>query len=82
MNYHIMTFENTHTAIMVQKKIEGLLDFLVCPVLREISASCGIALRIQNDKEDIVKAINHIGLETGIYHLYYVDDKGVEECST
>lgn len=74
MIYHIMTFDNTHTAIMVQKKCQGILEYAVCPVLREISASCGIAIRFKDERAEIISFIKSIDLEGDMYHLYEVNN--------
>ena len=46
MEYGLITFSSTFAALTAQKQLTGQIPFQVMPVLREISASCGIALRI------------------------------------
>ena len=44
--YAVIVFSSTFGAIRAQKALEGAVPFQVMPVLREISAGCGISLRL------------------------------------
>ncbi len=44
-SYHLFAFDSTHDAIRAQALLSGL-GAVVMPTLREISASCGISLRL------------------------------------
>lgn len=49
--YLLYTFESPHNAIKTQKLFESL-NPKVIPVLREISESCGMAVKLSLDKLD------------------------------
>lgn len=76
--YYILTFSNTHNAIKTKKILNDHISIRTIPVLREISASCGIALRI-DDKD--LKTLSAILKKENIdnYKLYEVDDNSVIE---
>jgi Protein of unknown function (DUF3343). len=44
--YAVITFISTHWAIKAQTVLEGRFDIAVIPTPREISAGCGISVRI------------------------------------
>jgi len=44
--YYLAVFESAHQAIAAQQLLQDL-EVVVMPTLREISASCGISLRIK-----------------------------------
>ena len=46
MDYCVVTFTSSGGAIAAQKVLDGQVPALIMPVLREISAGCGIALRL------------------------------------
>lgn len=46
MDYCVVTFASSGGAIAAQKVLDGQVTSLIMPVLREISAGCGIALRL------------------------------------
>lgn len=73
MEYYLITFSNTHTAIAIQKHLEGKLNFQVMPTLREISASCGISLRIETDTLDILlEALKSFPAGKELYQIYFI----------
>ncbi len=47
--YYLAVFDSTNQAIVAQKLLSDL-DVVVMPTLREISASCGMALRIKPER--------------------------------
>ncbi|MDO5695579.1 MAG: DUF3343 domain-containing protein [Eubacteriales bacterium] len=72
--YYLMTFENTHTAIQTKKTLKVHLPLRTVPVLREISASCGIALRIEPAYfERLSDFLRTSGLAPAHYALYAVE---------
>lgn len=48
--YYLVTFENTHNAIKTKKKLENIIQYRTVPILREISADCGISLRLEENE--------------------------------
>lgn len=73
MDYYLLTFSNTHAAMAAQKYLEGQISFYVCPTLRELSASCGISLRINNsDYDEIEDIMKDYPLGREMYQLYFI----------
>lgn len=73
MDYYLITFSNTHTAIAAQKYLEGNLSYQVIPTLREISNSCGISLKITSATcEEIMICMNQYPIDKNMYKIYYV----------
>lgn len=56
MDYYMLAFSSTHAAISAQKHLTGLCTFQTMPVLREVSAGCGIALRFAPEELDNVRS--------------------------
>ncbi len=52
----MLAFASTHAAITAQRALEGRVPFLTMPVLREVSASCGIALRVPPEHLGAIRA--------------------------
>jgi len=53
--FNVISFESTHMAIKSEKiLLEYSLDIRIIPVPREITASCGLALRI--NQSDFIEA--------------------------
>ncbi|MBE6993232.1 MAG: DUF3343 domain-containing protein [Ruminococcaceae bacterium] len=44
--YYLYAFESTHGAIYSHKLLREHMDAVMMPVLREISASCGMAVKV------------------------------------
>ena len=75
MVYHLLAFDNTHTAIAAQNRLKAVLDFQIMPTLRELTESCGISLLFLNgSSEAIKKAIASSDMDKTMAHLYYIDD--------
>ena len=56
--YNVISFESTHMAIKSEKLLlEKQMEIRIIPVPREITASCGLALRVDLDKFERVKKI-------------------------
>lgn len=56
MDYCMLSFSSTHAAISAQKHLSSLFPFQTMPVLREVSAGCGIALRFAPEHLDGVRS--------------------------
>lgn len=80
MDYYLLTFSSTHAAMAAQKYLDGKLSFIVCPTLREISASCGISLRINNVTYDEIKIkMEDYPLGKDMYQIYFVTTEDIVE---
>lgn len=73
MNYYVITFANTHSAITTQSHLESCAKITIMPTLREISAGCGISIRFLPDEYDhVITGLNTLGLERSMYKLYSI----------
>jgi len=51
MNEYVLTFDNTNMAVKAEKELlQAGLKISVMPIVPQISAGCGIALRIKPDE--------------------------------
>ncbi len=80
MDYYLITFSNTHSAITAQKFLKGKLDFIVMPTLREISNSCGISLKIVNASIiELEELMNLFEANQSMYTIYFIGSNGLIE---
>lgn len=76
--YYLYTFESTHGAIASHKLLKAEMDAVMMPVLREISASCGMAVRIAPENRD--RSIELMKQNSEVqFDLYHVNGKEVEK---
>lgn len=77
MDYCIVTFSSTYGAIFAQKVLDGVCSVQVMPVLREISAGCGIAVRFAPESLGAVaSALAASSLAPEEYAFYAVTGAG------
>ena len=68
MDWVHATFTTAGGAIAAQKALEGVCSAVVMPVLRQVSAGCGIALRLTPDEwEKARDALAAAGVDTKFY---------------
>ena len=81
MEYGLITFSSTFAALAAQKQLTGRLPFQGMPVLREISASCGIALRIDlqqlSEARELLTAADATADSCAFYRVTQ-DERGVQ----
>ena len=78
--YDLVVFDSTHTALRAEKLLEGL-GARMMPTLREISASCGISLRLPPPvRAEAQGRLERAGL-TG-WRLYQVQSEGKKPLCT
>lgn len=71
--YGLLTFNSTHAAMAAQRVLKGKVNFQICPVLRMISASCGIALRISMENVEISKKLlEENKIDENMYNSYCI----------
>ena len=77
MDYCLITFSSSNGAIQAQRVLKGHLPFQVMPVLREVSASCGIALRLAPDAVEQARSVrSRSELRADEYAFYGVSGRG------
>ncbi len=69
-DYYLFTFASTHAAISTHKRLAPSVKAVLMPVLRQISASCGMAVRVEPDALDRALALlEEIPPGTRLYHV-------------
>lgn len=77
MDYCMLSFRSTHTAITAQRQLESVCPIQTMPVLREVSAGCGIAVRFAPEYLSAVcSALNASSLSPEEYALHGVTGSG------
>lgn len=79
--FYLYTFESTHGAISTEKLLKPV-GCTVMPVPRNISTSCGIAVRVEEDKFEASKKafLDRTELAPEEYHIYHIEeDKSVKQ---
>lgn len=71
--YYLFTFDSTHCAIQAQKLLRNL-NVVMMPTLREISASCGISLKVQPPQRK--EASELLKQQVAGWHLYHIFQDG------
>lgn len=46
--YQLLAFDSTHAAMAAERSLKTRLPVTVMPTLRQITAACGISLRIED----------------------------------
>lgn len=73
--YLALTFESTHAAMAAQRNLKGKVNHAVMPVPRCISASCGIAIRVEESERAALEGALRDGFPVDVknYALYRID---------
>jgi len=73
-DYLLFAFDSTHAAISAQRALRDL-NVTLMPTLREITASCGMSLRLARENGDAaVGILNAEGI--GEWTLYSIHQEG------
>ena len=72
--YYLFVFDSTNNAIAAQKLL-SVLNVIVMPTLREITASCGMALRLPPERVNEAIKIMTASKAEG-WRLYHVKHEG------
>ena len=77
MDYCMIGFRSTHAAITAQRLLAGICPIQTMPVLREVSAGCGIAVRFPPEHlADARRALGRSPLSPEDYTVYAVTGSG------
>lgn len=78
MGYCMLTFSSTHAAISAQAMLTPVCPVQTMPVLRQVSAGCGIALRFTPGELPAVRAaLASSPLDESEYAFYSVTGDGL-----
>lgn len=77
MEYVVIAFESTHSAMTCKKYLSAIFPLTVMPTPRSISSACGISLRLKKEHLQALKdTMTNIGLDTSEYNIYVIDEQG------
>lgn len=72
--YYLISFESTHYAMMLEKILKAKYEVDLIPTPREITASCGLSLKIKMSIfEDVKKTLKEVKIDSRMVALYKVD---------
>lgn len=74
MKYILFTFKQTKDAIIADKLLNNMA--ISMPVLREISADCGIALKISLENKEKAISIISKNIDTTLFNIYEISGFG------
>ena len=73
--YQLLAFDSTHAAMAAERALKTRLPVTVMPTLRQITAACGISLRIEDrDGLALDGALMDGLVPPGAYRRYRVED--------
>ncbi|MHC1748407.1 MAG: DUF3343 domain-containing protein [Cellulosilyticaceae bacterium] len=76
----LITFSSTHSAMAMERLLKKHFKIVMMPVLREISSSCGMAIKMDMEfYEKALEIINESNLEQDRYTIYKIIDKGASK---
>ena len=79
-DYYLLAFRGTHDAMAAERALSGRLPVAVMPTLRQITASCGISLRVESADFPALKRELAAGtVPAGTCRLYRVEGPAVRE---
>lgn len=70
-NEYLISFESTHYAIMIEKKLKELYKVNMIPTPREITASCGLSIKFSNEDLNGVESILS-GFDKEMFDVYKI----------
>ena len=73
-DYQLLAFESTHAAMAAERALKTRLPVTVMPTLRQITAACGISLRVENrDGPALDRALEDGLVPPGVFRRYRVE---------
>lgn len=71
--YYVIAFANTHSAMVADKRLNKKYSIMMIPTLREISAGCGISIKIApEDIEGVKTEMKNVLFKQSVYKVYAV----------
>ena len=75
MDYYIISFSNTHSAITAEKHLKQHFKIVILPTPREISKGCGISIKFAaDDLNGIINSLSSISLSDELYSIHHYSD--------
>ena len=80
--YCLIVFDSTHAAIAAERLLKAL-NPAVMPMLRAITASCGMSLRLKPEQTEEAQALlAKSTLDPVLYRFYRIEQEGAETSCT
>jgi len=71
MEWYVISFINTHTAMTAQKHLKETFEIVILPTPRELSQGCGIAIRIRSeDYPAVTERLKEVSSDQQTYGIY------------
>ncbi|MEL7568094.1 MAG: DUF3343 domain-containing protein [Dehalobacterium sp.] len=71
--FYVISFESTHYAMMIEKRLKEKFKTDMIPTPRSITASCGLSLKIgMNLMKDVVRSLKVTNMDSAMFHLYKI----------
>lgn len=71
--YCLITFDGTHRFMMAESVLKNEFDIIVIPTLREISAGCGISIKMdQKFSEAACQRLLESGLTKEMFNVWMI----------
>ncbi|MEG1584918.1 MAG: DUF3343 domain-containing protein [Anaerovorax sp.] len=68
--FHVLTFDSTSFAIQSEKKIKEDFKIAVMPTPRELTASCGLAIKfLENGFDEIIGYVKELDVPCKLYAM-------------
>ena len=78
----LLAFQSTHAAMEAQRALSPQVPVTVMPTLRQITAACGISLRVEEgDWRGLAAALEAGAVPEGDYQLYQVQGGAARPCT-
>ncbi len=79
--YYMLSFESTHAAMAWEKALTGRVPARTMPTLRQVSASCGISLRVEETNWPLLERfLTSEARPNGDVLLFRVSDGAATPC--
>lgn len=80
MQYLLLTFDSVNYTMKTEKSLkEKGYEIKTIPTPREVSTSCGLAIRLSMDKLDEMRRLKKEGLPIGYFWAYTIGDKNTAQ---
>lgn len=76
-SFLVISFESTHDAMQMEKRLKKKFQLEMIPTPRSITASCGLSLKINLGLwEDVIKTLESSGLDSDMFRIYRFQKNG------
>ncbi|PKM84560.1 MAG: hypothetical protein CVU86_06690 [Firmicutes bacterium HGW-Firmicutes-11] len=77
MEWYVISFVNTHTAISAQKHLKESFELIIMPTPRELSQGCGISIRYSaEDHPAVAERLLELSFDQQKYSIHGYSNGG------